>query len=251
MSENVTREIKTTLESLKRRGIDARFVENKEAARKLILEMVPENWIVGCGDSATVRAISVLPDIADMGNRVLNPYSFPKVLRDKPQQMPLRLMKQTSQGCDVFLISSNAITQDGKVVNIDGGGMRVSGMIFGPSLTIMVVGRNKIVRDVDEALYRIKNVIAPVHAKTIGLACPCASAGKCVEPEIFCEPPRRICNYTVIIEGKGGSIDMAVIIVDEDLGLSWDPAWPQERKDRILSEYKRFTPPHRRVYTRT
>ena len=86
-------------------------------------------------------------------------------------------MKQTSQECDVFL-ASPTVTQAGKLVNIDGGGMRVTGMVFGPLLSIVVVGKNKIVRDVDEALYRIKNVIAPAHVKNIGWDCSCVAAGK-------------------------------------------------------------------------
>jgi len=243
--------IELTLKSLKRRGFDARFAENREVARKMIVDMIPENWIVGCGDSATIRSIGVLQDLADMGNRVLNPFLRPKVMREKPGKLPLRVMKQTAQGCDVFLASSNAVTQDGKLVNIDGGGMRVTGMVFGPLLSIVVVGRNKIVRDVNEALYRIKNVIAPAHAKTIGpdWGVPCVAAGKCVEPEVFCQLGPRICNIIVILEAKpaGTDIDIVVIIVDEDLGLGWDPAWSEERKDKIYAAYKEFTPPHRPI----
>ncbi len=76
------------------------------------------------------------------------------------------------------LTASSTVTQDGKLVNIDGGGMRVTGMVFGPLLSIVVVGKNKIVRDIDEALYRIKNVIAPAHAKNIGWDCSCVVTGK-------------------------------------------------------------------------
>jgi len=243
--------IEMALQSLKRRGFDARFAKNREVARKMIVDMVPENWIVGCGDSTTIRSIGVLPDLVDMGNRVLNPFFRPKIMREKPGKLPLRVMKQTAQDSDVFLASSNAITLDGKLVNIDGGGMRVTGMVFGPLLSIIVVGKNKIVNDVDGALYRIKNVIAPAHAKTIGpdWGLPCVAAGKCVEPEIFCEPGTRICNIIVILEAKpaGTDIDIVVIVVDEDLGLGWDSAWPKERKDRIYAEYKKFTPPHRPI----
>ncbi len=242
----VDEKIETTIKSLKRRGIDARFAENREVARKMVVDLVPENWIVGCGDSTTMRSIGVLQDLVDMGNRVLNPFIWPKVKREKPQKWPLRLIKQTSQGCDVFLASSNAVTLDGKLVNIDGGGNRTTGMVFGSLITILVVGRNKIVKDVDEALYRIKNVIAPIHIKNIGWDGPCVDVGKCVEPESFCPPERRVCNITVILESKpaGTELEIVVILVDEDLGLGFDPAWPQERKDKIVAEYKKFTPPH-------
>ena len=180
MSQKISREIEMTLEALKRRGFDARFAENREAARKMIVDLVPKHWIVGCCDSTTVRSTGVLQDLIDMGNRVLNPFFRPKIMRKKPQKMPLRVMKQTSQECDVFLASSNAVTRDGKLVNIDGGGMRVTGMIFGPSLSIVIAGRNKIVKDVHAALDRIKNVLAPAHATNIGWNCPCVAAGRCV-----------------------------------------------------------------------
>ncbi|MBI4186452.1 MAG: lactate utilization protein [Chloroflexi bacterium] len=246
MAKRIDEEIEVTLQALKRRGLDARFAENRRVARQMVAAMVPEHWIVGCGDSATIRSIGVLQDLMDMGNRVLDYHIWPKIMREKPQRVPLRVMKQTSQGCDVFLSSSNAVTMDGKLVNIDGAGIRVTGMVFGPLLSIVVVGKNKIVRDVDAALHRIKNVIAPFHLKTIGWDSPCVAAGQCVEPATFCQPERRACNVTVVLESRPSStdIDIAVIIVDEDLGLGWDPAWPQERTGRIQAEYIRWTPPH-------
>lgn len=250
--EEVNEELHTCLKWLKRRGFDARFAKNREVARKMIVDMVLPDQIVGCGDSSTIRSIGVLQDLADMGNRVLNPFVEPKITRVKPGRFPLKLMVQTSHGCDVFLSSSNAVTLDGKIVNIDGGGSRVSGIIFGASLRIIVVGRNKVVKDADEALYRTKNVIAPAHGKTIGpdWGFPCVAAGKCVEPEIFCKAgPVRMCNVIVILEGRprAANTKMAVILVDEDLGLGWDPAWPKERIDKIYAEYQKFTPPHRPV----
>ena len=246
MQKEISEEINTTLQALKRRGFDARFAENRDVARKMILDLVPQRWIVGCGDSATVRSIGIIQELVDRGNRVLNPFFQPKIMSDEPEPMPLRLLKQTSQGCDVFLSSSNAVTLDGRLVNISGSGMRVTGQVFGPLLSILVVGRNKLVKDVDEAIYRIKNVIAPAHAKTVGpdWGIPCAAAGKCIEPEDFCEPDVRICNIIVIVEGNPTKVEMVVIIVDEDLGLGWNSAWPQERKDKIYSNYKEFTPPH-------
>jgi hypothetical protein len=252
MSGQISQDIETTLRALRCRDLDARLLKAGEVARKMIVNLVPENRIVGCGDSTTIRSLGVLQDLEDMGNRVLNPFVKPRIMREKPARLPMSVMKQTAQGCDVFLASSNAVTMDGKLVNIDGGGMRVTGMVFGPPLSIVVAGRNKIVKDVDEALYRIKNVIAPAHAKTIGpdWGFPCVASGKCVEPEAFCDPRQmRICNIVVILESKpaGTNIEFVVILVDEDLGLGWDPAWSKERIDRIYAEYKEFTPPHRPI----
>lgn len=251
MSRQISPEIETTLTALRRRGFDARFAENREVARRMILKLVPGNCTVGCGDSATVRSIGVLQDLTDGGNMVLNPFFKPKVIRAKSAPLSMSVMKQIGLGCDVFLASSNAVTLDGKIVSIDGGGMRVAGMFFGAPLTILVVGRNKIVKNVDEALHRIKNVIAPAHARTIGAdwGIPCVAAGKCVEPATFCEAGQRLCNIVVILEGRPSipGRNTVVIVVDEDLGLGWDPAWPKERIDKVYAEYKEYTPPHRPI----
>ena len=251
MTAQISPEIETTIKALKCRGFDARYAESREAARKMITDMSPEHWIVGCGDSTTVRSLGVIQDLTDMGNRVLNSFVKPKIMRSKPAQMTLSVMKQTASGCEVFLASSNAVTMDGKLVNMDGGGMRVTGMTFGPLLSIIVAGRNKIVKDFDAAYYRIKNVIAPAHAKNIGAqwGFPCATAGKCVEPESICPPDMRICNILMVLEAKPAvpQTKWVVIIVDDDMGLGWDPSWPKERIDKIYNEYKEFTPPHRPI----
>lgn len=252
MAGTISTEIEVTLKALRTRGFDARFAPDRQSAREIVVGLVKENWIVGCGDSTTIRSLGIIEDLIDLGNRVLNPFFRPKIMRQKPAQLPLSIMKQTASGCDVFLASSNAVTMDGKLVNMDGGGMRVTGMIFGPLMSIIVAGRNKIVQNVDEAIYRVKNVVAPAHARYIGpdWGVPCAATGRCVEPETICLPGKsRICNITVILESKPAVPDTewVVVLVDDDLGLGWDPAWSQERIDNIYKEYKKFTPPHRPV----
>lgn len=250
--ENIPEPIASTLNALKVKGFDARFAENKEAARKMVVDLVPPDWIVGCGDSATIRSLGVIQDLMDLGNRVFNPFAMPKVLREKPGATPFRVTKQTAQACDVFLSGCNAVTEDGKIVNIDGGGMRVTGQAFGSMISIVVIGRNKIVKDLDAALYRIKNVLAPAHGRTVGAdwGIPCVATGKCIEPDQVCKGGlTRMCNIIVILEAQPNMRDTKIVpvLVDEDLGLGWDPAWPKERIDKIYAEYKKFTPPHRPV----
>ena len=135
---------------------------------------------------------------------------------------------------DVLLVSTNAVTLDGKLVNVDGMGNRVTSMVYGPAQAILVVGRNKIVRDVEEALDRVQNIIAPYHAKNMGLPTPCAKTGKCED----CSSPARICNITTIISKKPPGIDFTVVLVNDDLGLGWDPDWPEERKEKIAASYR-------------
>ena len=135
---------------------------------------------------------------------------------------------------DIFLTSSNAVTLDGKLVNIDAMGNRVAQMMFGLPKVILVIGKNKIVTDVDTAIHRVKYVIAPYHGMTMGIEAPCAVDGKCSD----CKSPGRICNITTILEKKPRMTEFVIILVGEDVGLGWDPDWPEERKEKITSAYR-------------
>ena len=126
----------------------------------------------------------------------------------------------------------------------------MAGIVWGHPLSIVVVGRNKIVKDLDEAFHRVRNIIAPNHARIrsaeLGgrkMKTPCAETGECTD----CRSIDRICNVFTIIEGKPFRTQLTVVIVDEDLGLSWDTSWPQSRVSSIIEEYKRFVwiPPTR------
>jgi len=143
----------------------------------------------------------------------------------------------------VFLAGTNAITLDGRLVNVDAAGNRVAGMFHGHPKSIVVVGRNKLVNNLDEAFNRIRNVIAPNHmwirAVELGgdrTETPCVATGACSD----CRSKDRMCNVFTIIEGKPLRTDISIVIVDEDLGLAWDESWPRERIDRIKEEYKKF-----------
>jgi NAD-dependent dihydropyrimidine dehydrogenase PreA subunit len=116
----------------------------------------------------------------------------------------------------VFLTSVNAVTLDGKLVNIDNTGNRVAAMIFGPEHVIAVVGRNKIVADVHEAVFRIKNHVTPANVRRRNDTTPCAADGKCHD----CDSPARLCRVTAILEKKTRGVGrFTVILVEEDLGM--------------------------------
>jgi hypothetical protein len=115
---------------------------------------------------------------------------------------------------DVMIASSNAITLDGKLVNLDGMGNRVAAMIFGPKKVILVVGVNKIVPDLDSAMARVKHYSAPVNSIRLGLKNPCVETGLCAD----CKSPQRICNMWSIIEGHMIKDRIHVKLVGEDLG---------------------------------
>jgi hypothetical protein len=200
------------------------YVEKAEDAVPLVLEWIPPDASIEGAGSMSVAQLGLLDVLRRRGNKGLEP--------PKPEDFTPEAMRRPRR--DILLASSNAVTLDGKLVNIDGMGNRVTAMAFGVKKVVLVIGANKIVRDVEEALDRVQNTIAPYHAKYIGLDTPCAETGICID----CDSPWRICNITTIITKKPPSLDFAIVLTGEDLGLGWDPEWPKERIERIQSAYR-------------
>jgi hypothetical protein len=225
-----------TLKNLLANNFEAKFAENRDAVKQIVFGSISKDAIVGVGDSATVRQIGIIEELEKKGIRILNPFSK-ELTTDHAKTMVRDNISRQIFACDVFVCGTNAVTKDGKLVNIDAVGNRVASMIFGPRKVLIIVGKNKIVKDVDEALYRIKNIIAPFHARTKGFATPCAQTGKCSN----CSASKRICSVISIIEKKPWRTEISVILVDEDLGLSWDETWPEDRIRRIKSNYEKVT----------
>ena len=225
-----------TLKNLLANNFEAKFAENSDAAKQIVLGSISYDAIVGVGDSATVRQVEIVEELEKKGVRVLN--TFSRDLTADPAKTALRdNISRQIFSCDVLVSGTNAVTRDGKLVNIDAVGNRVASMIFGPRKVFIIAGKNKIVKDVDEALYRIKNLIAPFHARTKGFKTPCAQTGKCSD----CSAPMRVCSVTSIIEKRPWRTEISVILVDEDLGLSWDETWPEDRILKIKSNYEEVT----------
>jgi hypothetical protein len=225
-----------TLRNLKANSFNAEFAESSNIVKEMILNSISKDAVVGVGDSATVRQIGIVEELERRGIRVLNPYSR-ELTADPSKTMVRDDISRQIFSCDALVTGSNAVTEDGKLVNVDAVGNRVASMIFGPRNVFIIVGKNKIVGNIDDALRRVKNLIAPFHARTKEFATPCAQTGKCID----CNAPRRICNVTTIIEKKPWRTEMTVVLVNEDLGLSWDETWSEERINKIKSNYENVT----------
>jgi hypothetical protein len=234
------KQLEMVVKKLKRNRFDAVFVENLEAAKNRILDIVPLQATVGVANSVTIRQLGIVKALQERGTAVLDPVAPSYGLAEFKEEMIMPTLLKATLGSDVFISGTNAFTEDGKLVNIDGLGNRVAGIIFGARTSIVVMGRNKLVKNVDEALRRIRNTITPTLTKRRNLPLPCAKAEKCVD----CSVPERACNITVIVEKKPPLTDLKVIVVDDDLGLGWDPAWPQEHIDRIREKYEQFDWPY-------
>lgn len=210
MTEKNEHDLQVLMKSLKSNRFDpVEYVEKAEDAAKMVLRMIPPEAKVGVGGSTSLMQMGILDALIKRGN----------MTRSRP---------------DIFLTSSNAITMDGKLVNTDMTGNRVTSMIFGPKQVIVVAGMNKVVEDVPAAFDRIKNVIAPTMAKNSGLKTPCAIEGKCSD----CKSPMRVCTVTTIIEAKPRVTQISIILVGEDIGLGWNPDWKEERKEKIHNVFR-------------
>lgn len=213
------------LKNLQRRNMEGYFVPNRQEALKLLLTLIPADAVVARGDSVTLNQIGIIPELAKRPQkRIINPVQ-PDEAGHHPPREERRKLQREALLADIFLTSTNAITLDGKLVNIDGAGNRVAAMIFGPAKVIVITGANKIVTDVDEGLHRIHNIVSPAnsirhylkHEQTEAIERPCIKTGKCMD----CFHEWRVCRNTVIIAGcqppERGRI--GVILVGEDLGI--------------------------------
>jgi hypothetical protein len=211
-------DVAKTVKALKANNFKVEYVDTAAEAVPLVLDLIPKDASLEMAGSAGVLRLGLMDKLKERGN---TGFEFPR-----PGQIPSRK--------DVLLVSTNAVTLDGKLVNLDGMGNRVAGMIYGIPKVVLLVGANKIVRDVEEAMERVQKVIAPYHAKYIGVKTPCAFTGECND----CDSPMRICNAMTILKKKPPMTDFTIIMVGEDLGLGWDPAWPKERIEKIQSAYR-------------
>ena len=194
-------------EAMKKRGFEAYYVSTAEEAREKALELIPENSVVSWGGSMTIDEIGLKQAVIDRGCKVIN--------RDEAESPEERMeLMRKALTCDVFLMSANAISEDGQLVNIDGNGNRVAALCFGPKEVIVAAGMNKVAGNLEEAYARARKFAAPVNAQRFNLATPCGKTGLCAD----CLSPECICSQMVVTRrASGGRIK--VILVGADLGF--------------------------------
>jgi len=202
------RMVNRVLSALKDKGFNAYYAMNKDEALKIILNLIPKDAIVGVGGSITVREIGLIEALNEKKIPVI--HHWRKGL-SREENFRVRRLEVTS---DVFISSCNAITIDGKIICADAVGNRVAALSFGPRKVIIVTGINKIVKDVNSGIWRIRNIATPMNAKRLKLNIPCAEHGYCTECNSINCPVRII----LIIDRPPRMTDYHIIIVDEELG---------------------------------
>lgn len=186
----------------------ASYCENRAQAVATIISRIDEQATIGIGGSVTLTELGIIEQLKQSGHTVFN-HNQPGLTADE-----IMVLRQAQQSCDVFLCSTNALTLDGQLVNVDGVGNRLSAMIFGPKQVVIVVGINKIVGTIGEAQQRIERLAAPMNNKRLERPNPCTVSGVCMN----CQGPTRICNVTTIIHKQPPLTPIHVVIIGEELG---------------------------------
>ena len=203
-------QVERTVKALAKNRIPAIYAATKEEAVEVVRGMLHPGEVVTCGGSMTLVESGVR-DLLQSGA-----YQF----LDREVMDPQEVYRQTFSA-DVFLTSANAITEDGELYNVDGNGNRVAALIFGPKRVIVVAGVNKIVRNLDAAIERVKCVAAPANGVRLETRTPCSRMGRCAGCEggmtAGCASEKRMCCQYVVT-GYQRSDRIRVVLVGEDLG---------------------------------
>jgi len=201
-------------ESLEENNFEAFIADNVEEAKQImkeeILPKLKDIKIISRGDSLTFEATGMLEVIEkNTAFDFLDPFE-----KGLPDEETYERGRQALLA-DLFFTGTNALTETGILVNLDGWGNRVAGLTFGPKYVIVAVGRNKIVPDLDSAMYRIKDYAAPVNAMRFNTKTPCVKTSFCKD----CKSKDRICSTWTITEKSFPKGRIKVILINEELGF--------------------------------
>ncbi len=197
------------IKNLEKRRMAGSYAATSAQAKAEVLEMIPqEATVFRCG-SMTAGKMGLWEAIAELpGVNLIDPYR-PELSREEGLEL-----RRQGMIADVMVAGTNAITLDGRLVNLDGMGNRVASMAFGPKKVILVVGMNKVAPDLESAIARVKHYAAPVNNIRYSLKNPCVETGLCSD----CRSPQRICNIWSTIEGQMIEGRIHVKLVGEYLG---------------------------------
>lgn len=197
----------TIITNLNKRHIDGYYCATKEEAVSKALSFLHEGATISWGGSMSLEEVGLIKALQNGNYNLLdrstarNPIEVEKIYRE-------------SFFSDFYFMSTNAITMNGILYNVDGTGNRVAAMIYGPKEVIIIAGMNKVCLDEDEAQKRVRNVAAPINTQRLNKNTPCTKIGKCTE----CLVDDCICMHTVITRNSKPKDRIKVILVGEELG---------------------------------
>lgn len=200
--------INRTIEALKKNNMNGYFAKGKAEIIKIIEGIVKTGDVVSCGGSMSLFEVGIIDYLREGKYKLLDRYE------EGLSREEIENIFREAFFADAYITSTNAITEGGELYNVDGNGNRVAAMIYGPKKVIVIVGVNKIVKDVDEAIKRNKEISGPANNKRLNKSNPCTKLGYCTD----CSSNERICNAYTLIKKQGNKDRIHVIFLNEELG---------------------------------
>lgn len=193
-------------EGLASKGYTVKAFDNKEAASNYIVGEI-KGKTVGLGGSVTIHQMGLFAPLSKSNTVYWHD--------EKPENLTIAETRSAATRSQVYISSVNAVSEKGEIVNIDNTGNRVAAITFGPEKVYLLVGKNKVAPDLEKAIYRARNVAAPLNAKRLNRKTPCAVKGdKCYD----CKSPERICRNLSVFWEKPAGAEYEVILINENLG---------------------------------
>lgn len=197
-----------TIKALEKNNMNGYMVASNVDLISKIEELISPKSKVSCGGSMTLFETGVIDHLKS------GRYEFLDRYKEGLTQDEIKEIFRQSFLSDAYVTSTNAITENGEIYNVDGNGNRVAAMLYGPDKVIIVAGINKIVPNVEEAIIRTKEYASPINAKRLNKETPCTKIGRCVE----CNSDNRICNEYTLIKRQIDKNRIHVIFLNDNLG---------------------------------
>ncbi len=219
LSEELKLRIEKTIQNLKVNKMDAYFCENKHEACDLVKTLINKGDVISSGGSVTLKETGVYDIITSSDYNYLD-RTAPGLTQEQIEEVYRKTFS-----ADAYFASSNAITENGELYNVDGNSNRVAAILYGPKNVILVCGYNKIVKNIDEAVDRVKRIAAPSNTIRLNIDTYCGKTGRCVSADdknaelcSGCKSDRRICCNYVICAQQRHKDRIKVIIIGEEYG---------------------------------
>lgn len=208
INEFYQKQANTIIKKLEQRNMKGYFFHTAIEAKQKAIDLMAENSSISWGGSETLKEIGIFDELNKLNYKL-----YDRSNAKTPEET--REMYLKALNVDYYLMSTNAITLDGKLVNIDGNGNRVAALIYGPKNIIIIAGMNKVVKDEANAIERIRNIAAPPNTIRLNINTPCSTSGKCHD----CTQEQTICCQTVTTRFSRIPNRIKVILVGEVLGF--------------------------------
>lgn len=199
---------KRVVKALESRNMEAYYVKTKEEALKKALELIPEKSSISWGGTMSAQEIGLTEALREGNYEVYDREQAES--REEKEEIAHKALS-----CDFFIGSTNALSEDGVLVNVDGNANRVAAFAYGPKNVLLIVGMNKVVKTEADAMSRARNEAAPINAQRFGVDTPCVKNGSCFN----CKSPQCICCQILITRFSKVPKRTKVILVDENLGF--------------------------------